>query len=124
MEPVVELTDAPALLVELPSGFGVFRRNLLDLFRPQPLPPLRLASKPADFWPDVFVPNRLPWRYFSESGVYHVVFALMLWGSSIIWARRPQIVMQPVFTHQDVIYYQASELLPPSIPGARAQKSR
>ena len=122
MEPVVELVDAPALLVELPSRFDVFRRNLLDLLRPQPMPPLRLASKPADFWPDVFVPNRLPWRYFSESGVYHVLFALILWGSSIIWARRPQIAMQPVFTHQDVIYYQASELLTPIDTGSARPK--
>lgn len=101
------------LLVELPSRYDIFRANLRDILRPSQEPPLRLASKPGDFWPDVFVPSRLPWSQFFESGLGHVVFALLLWGSSLLWARRPEIAMPPPFSHQDVIYYQASELLPP-----------
>ncbi len=122
MEPAVDLGEspvtAPTLLIELPSWHSVFRRNLSDLFRPPHQPPLRLASKPADFWPDIFVPSRLPWGRFLESSLFHILFAAMLWGASLLWARRPQIVMQPVFSHQDVIYYQASELLPPLDTGS------
>ena len=126
LESVVDLGNspvaAPTLLVELPPWHRVFRRNLLDLLRPQAQPPLRLASKPATFWPDVFVPSHLPWRRFLESSLYHGIAFLMLWGASVIWFRRPQIAMHPVFTHEDVIYYQASELLPPLDTGGAHPK--
>ncbi len=126
VESVVELGEspvtAPHLLVELPPWHQVFRRNLLDLLRPQQNPPLRLASKPAAFWPDVFVQSYLPWRRFGESTLYHGLALLMLWGASIIWFRRPQVVMRPVFSHEDVIFYRASELLPPLNTGGMRPK--
>ena len=116
VEPMVDLGEspvgAPILLVELPPWYQVFRRNLLDLLHPQQQPPLRLASKPAKFWPDVFVQSHLPWRRFLESALYHGLAFLALWAASLIWMRRPQMVTRPAFSHEDVIYYQASELLP------------
>lgn len=108
----------PSLLVDLPPWRDVFRRNLLDLLSPKQLPPLRLASKPADFWPDVFVPSHLPWRRFSESAFYHGLVVLLLLASSWLWASRPRIAVDPALSHEDVIYYQASELLPPLDTGA------
>ena len=124
LESVADLGESPIpvprLLVELPPWHKVFRRNLFDLLRPGQEPPLRLASKPAKFWPDVFVQSRLPWRCFLESALYHAVLILMMWASSLIWIRKPQIAMLPALRHEDVIYYQASELLPPLDTG-RAQ---
>lgn len=117
MESVNDLGEGPVavphLLVELPHWPSVFRRNLLDLLLPQQQPPLHLSSKPAAFWPDVFVQHRLPWRRFLESAFYHGLVLLMLWASSILWARRPQIALRTSFSHEDVIYYQPAELLPP-----------
>jgi TonB family protein len=112
----------PGLLIDLPPWHSVFRRNLLDLLSPKQLPPLRLASKPADFWPDVFVPSHLPWRRFFESTFYHGLVVLLLLASSWLWASRPRIAMDPALRHEDVIYYQASELLPPLNTGAAHPK--
>jgi TonB family protein len=103
----------PRLLVELPSWPGVFRRNLADLLRPHREPPLRLASKPASFWPDVFVQSHVPWRSFCESAFYHALALLMMWAATLIWSRQPRIEARRTFSHEDVIYYQPSELLPP-----------
>ena len=126
MESITDLGESPVavpgFLIELPPWRSVFRRNLLDLLRPQRQPPLRLASKPATFWPDVFVHSHLPWRRFLESALYHGLAFLMLWASSIIWARRPQIALRPAFSHEDVIYYRASELLPPLDTGGAHPK--
>jgi TonB family protein len=109
---------APHLLVELPSWHKVFRRNLADLFWPRRQPPLRLASKPAEFWPDVFVPSRLPWSKFVQSVFCHGVAFAALWGATLLWARRPQIKARVALAHEDVIYYQPSEYLPPLDSGA------
>src|ERR1017187_8955252 len=126
MESITDLGESPVavpgFLIELPPWRSFFRRNLLDLLRPQRQPPLRLASKPATFWPDVFVHSHLPWRRFLESALYHGLAFLMLWASSIIWARRPQIALRPAFSHGDVIYYRASELLPPLDTGGAHPK--
>jgi TonB family protein len=116
VESVVEVREgpvaAPALLVELPPWHKVFLHNLGDSLWPRRQPPLRLASKPSDFWPDVFVKSRLPWGRFLESGLYHTAAILTVWAGSLVWPQRVQ-TSQAVFHHDDVIYYQASDYLPP-----------
>jgi TonB family protein len=117
MESVVNIGEnpvaVPTLLVELQPWHRVFFRNLADLLWSRRQAPLRLASKPAVFWPDVFVTSRLPWGWFLQSALYHVVLAAMVWAASVLWPKRPQIVERPVFDHTDVIYYSAAEYLPP-----------
>ncbi len=117
MESIKDLGESPVavpdLLVELPHWSSVFRRNLLDLLRPKQQPPLRLSSKPAAFWPDVFVQLTCPGAVFWSLRSTMALCFLMLWASSIIWARRPQIALRTSFSHEDVIYYQPAELLPP-----------
>jgi len=119
-EPMPSVVDAaenavtvPTLLVELPPWHRVFRRNLADLFWRRHAPPLRLASKPADFWPDVFVHQPLPWGKFAQSVVYHATALALLWSVSLLLPRTVQVAERPTFNHEDVIYYSAADLLPP-----------
>ena len=101
------------LLVELPSWREAFLGNLRDLVFPRDLPPLKLSSSPAPFWPDVFVKRELPWNRFAQSGASHVVAFALLIGVARFFAMQPQVVARPAFDHSKVIYYQASEYLPP-----------
>ena len=103
----------PTLLVELEPWHRGFLRNLWDLFRLRRKKPLWLVSRPGTFWPDVFVPSRMPWTQFSQSALIHISFLAALWGWSLLWPQRPQIVERPVFHSSDVVYYDASEYLAP-----------
>jgi TonB family protein len=112
----------PRLLVTLEPSHRVFLRNLADLFWTRRKAPLGLVSRPAAFWPDVFVPNPLPWTRFLQSGLGHIAVIAALWGWSQIWSHRPQIVQRPVFHRSDVVYYDASDYLAPlDTGGIRAQ---
>ncbi len=115
---------APTLLVTLPPWRDVFLQNLRDLW-PRRQPPLRLASKPGDFWPDVFVASRLPWLSFLESVFYHAVLIAGLLAVTQFWPRRAQIAERPVFNRSDVVYFDASEYLPPlDTGGTQAQLAK
>jgi TonB family protein len=101
------------LLVELPSRPRVFFGNVRDVVFPRRFPVLELQSAPAPFWPDVFVPRRLPWRRFIESVAYHAIAIALLIGVTRFFALQPRVVAKPIFDHAQVIYYQPSEYLPP-----------
>src|SRR6202451_16566 len=103
----------PTLLVALDPWHKVFLRNLGDLLWRRRKPPLQLVSRPADFWPDVFVPTRMPWTQFLESTFCHVLVIAALWGWSLLWPQRPRMVQPAVFHSSDVVYYDASESLAP-----------
>jgi TonB family protein len=107
----------PTLLVTLPPWHRVFFRNLRDLLWLRRKVPLQLLSRPASFWPDVFVPTGLPWTQFLQSALVHIVTIAALWGWSRLlpelWPQRPQIVQRAVFHSSDVIYYLASEYVAP-----------
>jgi TonB family protein len=108
---------APALLISLEPRHKVFLRNLLDLLWSRRKPPMHLVSRPASFWPDVFVPTRLPWSRFLQSTLAHILVIAALWGWSQfwpgLWPQGTQIVQRPVFHSSDVIYYDAAEYLAP-----------
>jgi TonB family protein len=101
------------LLVELPSRRHVFFENLRDLVDPPELPRLFLKSAPAPFWHDVFVPRGLPWGRFLQSGGYHVIVLALLLGLSRFLPSQPQPLPRVTAEHDQVIYYEASEYLPP-----------
>ncbi len=104
----------PRLVVELPSWPRTFFGNLRDVFFPHRLPPLELRSTPAPFWPDVFVKRSLPWGRFLESGLYHVAAGLLLLElTQIFVVLQPRVALKPTFDHSQVVYYRASEYLPP-----------
>jgi TonB family protein len=101
------------LLVELPSWGRTFFGNLRDLLLPAKHPELQLRSAPAAFWPDVFVKHRVPWYYMAESVVYHVIALALMIGLGRLFAMQPPAVARPTFDHNQVVYYQPSEYLPP-----------
>jgi len=103
----------PRLLVALEPWHRVFLRNLSDLVWTRRQPPLKLSSRPGAFWPDVFVTRRLPWGRFLESGFYHAAVIAALWAFANFWPRPSHLADRPVFHSSDVVYYQASEYLPP-----------
>jgi TonB family protein len=108
-------TDPPApdllLLIKPEPWLRNFLKNLRELFRdPDPLP---RDSATADFWPDVFVDRRLPWRRFLQSGAYHVLALALIWAGSRFLALQPHATAQPTFTKADVVFYTPSEYLPP-----------
>ncbi len=103
----------PKLLVELPERRRVFLENLRDLISPAELPPLELQSAPAPFWPDVFVKHEIPWRRLLDSGACHVAACLLLIGLSRLIALQPHAEPRSTFDHNQMIYYQAAEYLPP-----------
>jgi len=116
LRPVPEIRHSvpvPRLLVELPSRPRVFFGNLRDLLLPRRLPPLNLRSAPGSFWPDVFVKRPLPWKRFLESAAYHMVAVALLIGITRFFAIQARVISQPAFEHSQIVYYRASEFLPP-----------
>lgn len=101
------------LLVEMPSRPGVFFGNLRDLILPRQLAPLELRSSPDVFWPDVLVERRLPWGHLVQSVGLHIVALALLIAGTRFFSSQPQVVAKPAFDRSQVIYYQASEYLPP-----------
>jgi TonB family protein len=113
LDEIPQPEPVPRLLVELPSWPRVFFGNLRDLVFPRRLPPLELRSAPALFWPDVFVKRKLPWDRFLQSSAYHAIALVLLIGFTRFFAFQPRVVARPTFDHAQVIYYEASEYLPP-----------
>jgi TonB family protein len=112
----------PSLVIELPSAAGVFFGNLRDLVWKAKQPPLHIASKPADFWPDVFVTRGAAWGRFLQSILLHGLAAGLLWAAILVLPRAPLKAEQPTLQKEDVIYYSPSEYLPPlDTGGAHAQ---
>jgi TonB family protein len=108
-------TDPPSrdllLLIKPEPWLSSFLRNLRDLFRDPDLLPL--DSPPADFWPDVFIDRKLPWRRFLQSSAYHVLALALIWAGSRFLALQPQATAHPTFAKPDVVFYTPSEYLPP-----------
>ncbi|HWY56163.1 MAG TPA: TonB family protein [Terriglobales bacterium] len=117
------LPAGPVFLIALEPWHKSFLRNLADLLWPRRKTPLRLVSRPASFWPDVFVPTPLPWSRFLQSTFAHVFVIAALWGWSQLWPQRPQIVQRNVFHSSDVVYYDASEYLAPLNTGGTQSQS-
>jgi len=104
---------APVLLIRLDPWHKVFFGNLRDLLWPDRQAALTLISRDAPFWNDVFVVSRLPWGRFAESVIFHIALIAVLWSSAQLWPQRPRVIAQPAFQKPEVIYYDASEYLPP-----------
>ena len=115
VEPVVDGTGTvppeTRFVVDLEPWTRAFLRNLRDLFRASQ-PGLELSSPPANFWDDVFVAPHWPWRRFLESAVYHVAIIAALSGAAQLWPQS-HVNDRATFSSRDVIYYSASEYLPP-----------
>ena len=80
---------------------------------PPGLDRLGFESAPAPFWPDVFVARALPWKGFLQSATYHGIALVLLLAFAHLVSLRPKVVPAAKFDHSEVVYYQASDLLPP-----------
>ena len=118
---------APTLLVALEPRGRVFFRNLKDLLWRRPKAPLELVSRPASFWPDVFVASPLPWKRFLQSAAAHLALIAVMFGwtrfAPQFWPQPTQITQRNIFHHSDVIYYDPAEYLPPLNTGGTESSS-
>lgn len=118
-------SKAPRLAIDWTPWFASFAANVRDLFRPEP-PPLYLTSKPAPFWPDVFVNKRLPAAPFLESFGGHAAFLFIVWGITFVFFLQPTVVDNTRKQTADISKYDVSEYLPPlssgSAPAPEAKK--
>lgn len=74
------------LLIDWEPRGRVFWRNLTDLILARQDPPVRVTSRPARFWPDVFVPAGVPWSSFAEALLCQLLLVILfIWGQSRIW---------------------------------------
>ena len=104
---------APNLLFKVEPAYRVFFSNLIDTLHPPQLPPLKVTSLPARFWPDVFVPSQLPWQRFVQSMVLHVIMVVALGGLLQFGFSQPQLRHSQLrINKSDVIYYSTSDYLP------------
>lgn len=104
----------PTFAVQWESAPRIFLRNLADLFRREP--PLLLSSRPARFWPDVFVARSLPGKAFALSTIYHAGFFAFLYLVPFFaqLSQAPEVASP---TRTTLTYYNVSEYLPPVNPG-------
>src|SRR5579862_265664 len=122
--PTEHMSTGPLLLFEPESWSGAFLRNLSDLLaRREPLP-AEITSAPAEFWPDVFVDRPVPWRRLAESLGYHVAAIALVLGLVHFWPHPIQPTRMAAFDPESVIYYPASEYLPPLDTGRRSAQAR
>jgi TonB family protein len=112
----------PTFLVRVEPWHKAFFRNLRDLVWRRRQPPLRVVSRPGNFWDDVFVVSPLPWGRFMESAVVHAAVIAALWGTSRLWLQGTRVLVPAVFHSSDVVYYSAPEYLQPlDTGGAKAR---
>ena len=102
-------------------------RNFADLFR-SPSPPLRLTTRPAAFWPDVFVSRRLDKRSFLISALYHGALFAFMYVFPTLMALTTAPLRPESGTTRTLTYYHLSEYLPPlqsrPAPARKIQKGR
>ena len=78
----------PRLLLELEPAYRVFFSNLADMLLRRQVPQVHLASKPAPYWHDVFVPSGAPWWAVLESVLWHATAVLAVAVLSPAWGPR------------------------------------
>jgi TonB family protein len=115
---------APTLLVEREPWARTFSHNLADLLAWREPESVEITSQPAEFWPDVFVSSYVPWRRLAESVGYHVAAIAMVVGLIHIWPHPIQPTRMAAFDPESVIYYPASEYLPPLDTGKESASPR
>ena len=120
------LAETPSLLVAWTGWHREFFSNLRDTLWPRAESALLLSSRPAEFWPDVFVNRRLPFAPFRQSALAHVFVVLAVWGITQNFLARQPINLRSPFQHSKITYYPVSDYLPPidtgSAPAVHAQK--
>jgi protein TonB len=104
--------EAPDILLEWESRPRAFFGNLFDLLLFRKPPKVEITAKPTNFWPDVFVDQRLSPRALFDSALVHVFLVVVIVGFTETYIRyRPPELHDP-FSHTKLTYYEVSEYLP------------
>ena len=106
-KPVPRSRPAPRLrlVMDLEPRHRVFFGNLADLLWSRRVPPIRITSRPAPFWNDVFVPSGAPWTAFLESLIWHgLLLLLFIWGQSRVWEPVKLFPQREAF-HRPITYF-------------------
>ena len=90
--------------MELEPARRVFCGNLIDVLLRRQVPQVRLISRPAPFWRDVFVYTGAPWGSFAESALWHTTAVLILLTISRGWGAQIE-AEKPLLQSSHVIYY-------------------
>jgi len=104
------------LLTELEPGHRVFLRNLGDLLFFRRPDAVYITAHPAPFWPDVFVETRVGRRSLLQSGLWHVLLVLSIYGITSAWV--PEASLVSPFRNTQITYYNVSDYLPPLDSGS------
>src|SRR3954452_3839236 len=112
----------PKFLIELEPRIPAFFSNAGAVLFPGRAVPLWIASRPAAFWPDVFINDRLPWRGLVDSVTGHVlvmtlIFTLTYFG---YFGSRPQQIQNPL--RKTISYYSVDDYLPELNSGSRPSR--
>jgi hypothetical protein len=98
------------LLVETESAYRVFFRNLADLAMHRSSATATLST-PLPLWNDVFVSSGLPWWWFAESLLGHMIVITALLILLPKWPSGP--IQQPVvFRRSSISYYAPPKAFP------------
>lgn len=107
-----ELVEPPQLIIHWEPWTRQFLGRIADQFRRQP-PPLQLTSRPAHFWPDVFVPERRSGRGLTISALYHAAALSFLYlvPTLMMLSQRPSALNNEL-SDRRITFYKVSEYLP------------
>ena len=107
-----KLVEPPQFIIHWTPWTRQFLGRLADQFRRQP-PPLQLTSRPAHFWPDVFVPERKSGRGLAISVLYHaaIVAFLYLIPTLMLLSQGPRVLNNEL-SDRRITFYKVSEYLP------------
>lgn len=111
------IPDPPVLLVTLDPRFRAFLSNVVVWLGPQQAPD-PVSSEAGLLWPDVFVKPHIPWGRFVESAILHTAAVFVLWTSAQLWPEPTRIIAPAPLRESEVLYYDASDYLPPLDTGA------
>jgi hypothetical protein len=114
------------LLLEPEPAYRVFVRNLIDLILSRSPAPVPTTSLPGPFWSDVFVGSDLPWPWFVESLLGHMILVTTVLILSQWWPVA-EPVQRSIFDEHYVSYYTPPKSFPSlgsHSPRPRAQSKR
>ena len=98
-------------VLETAPAHRVFFENLTDLVSQQPRPTAATVSGPGMLWHNVFVDYEIPWLWFAESLLGHVIVITGVLLMFQLWPAGP-IELPTVFHRSYVSYYIPPESYP------------
>src|SRR5882724_1009502 len=125
----VKVREVPPLklLVEAEPAHSIFIQNLADLLRSRSPRLITAPSEPGSFLCDVFVPSGLPWWWFAESLLGHMILVTAVLILFRNWPVSGPIEQPNAFHKSYISYYTPPKSFPAlgsHSPRVRAQTNR